>query len=330
MTDSVQELLLGHLLGALDDPERESLQARLPRDPQLQRELEATRRLLEPLELIREDFVVPAGLAQRTCRAVFSQSRSTIPAPTARKPMSPEICPPSRISRIRRLDVAMAVGVFLAAALLSVPAIQTSRSSARLAGCQDNLRHLGTAMTEYSEKNQGYFPIVPAEGKLAAAGIYAPVLLRDGFLSQPSRLICPDSPLAGQKDLSIPSLDELHNAVGDKLVDLQHRMGGSYGYCLGHLRDGTYRATKNLRREQFALMSDAPGTEPPFQTDNHGGRGQNVLFEDGRVRFLASPKPRGFADDFFCNALGEVAAGLHPDDSVIGSSASPPIIYMSR
>ena len=39
MTDSVQEQLLGYLLGALDDPEQESVEARLKRDPDLRRQL---------------------------------------------------------------------------------------------------------------------------------------------------------------------------------------------------------------------------------------------------------------------------------------------------
>ncbi len=72
MTDSVQEQLLGHLLGALDDSEQESVETQLQRDSQLRRELGKTRRLLEPLEQAREAFAPPPGLAEQTCRSVFS------------------------------------------------------------------------------------------------------------------------------------------------------------------------------------------------------------------------------------------------------------------
>ena len=72
MTDSVQEQLLGHLLGVLDDSEQESVETQLQRDPWLRRELEKTRRLLEPLEQEREAFTPPPGLAKQTCRFVFS------------------------------------------------------------------------------------------------------------------------------------------------------------------------------------------------------------------------------------------------------------------
>ena len=72
MTDSVQEQLLGHLLGALDDSEQDSVQAQLQCDPQLRREMEEARRLLEPLDEAREAFTPPPGLAEETCRLVFS------------------------------------------------------------------------------------------------------------------------------------------------------------------------------------------------------------------------------------------------------------------
>ena len=72
MTDSVQEQLLGHLLGALDDSEQESVETQLQRDPRLRRELEEARRFLEPLEQEREAFTPPPGLAEQTCRFIFS------------------------------------------------------------------------------------------------------------------------------------------------------------------------------------------------------------------------------------------------------------------
>ena len=72
MTDSVQEQLLGHLLGALDDSEEEFVQAQLQRDPQLRQELEEASRLLEPIDQAREAFTPPPGLAEETCRLVLS------------------------------------------------------------------------------------------------------------------------------------------------------------------------------------------------------------------------------------------------------------------
>ena len=102
-------------------------------------------------------------------------------------------------------------------------------------------------------------------------------------------------------------------------------MGGSYGYCIGYMDNGVLHATKNLGRENFAIMADAPREErPDRQSADHGGRGQNVLFEDGHVGFLTSSRPSGWSDDIFANDRNQVAAGVHRDDSVIVSSGVAP------
>ncbi len=345
MTDPLQQQLLGHLLGALDDDEAKSVADRLKSDPQFRQELDRLQRQVAPLEAAREQFPVPPGLAERACAFVAAAIDQADPVPepepraddrpvprskSARMPMTPETNSPSWISRIRWADVVMALSVFCVAAFLTIPAIQAARFNARKAACQDNLRQLGMAMNQYSDNNQGYFPFVPPEGKLAAAGIYAPVLARDGYLTEPERLVCPDSPLADKDGFRIPPVEEIQAAGREELADLRRRMGGSYGYSLGHMEGERYSGTKNLGRSSFALMADAPGlARSRLQTDNHGGKGQNVLFEDGSLRFVATPKPNDLFDDFFRNDNGEIAAGLHRADSVIGSSATPPITYVN-
>lgn len=329
MSDPVREELLGYLLGALEGPEEKLVAARLEVDGQLRRALMRVRDRLEPLEPGRGGFVPPPGLAERTCRAVASHAESAAPATSGRRPMSPAPAPPSRGARTRWIDVAVAAGVFTAGWLLILPAVQSSRSNAQLLICQDNLRQIGVAMTQYSEHNNGFFPYVPARGRLSAAGIYAPILVRDRYVTDIRRFICPSSPPAGGGQFRIPALDELEAAPQGRLQRLLHWMGGSYGYHLGHIRDGTYHGTKNLRRTYFALVADTPGTGLPNRRSlNHGGRGQNVLFEYGGVRFVASVTPSPLADNIYINDGGLVAAGLHLNDSVIGSSADPPILFV--
>jgi len=91
---------------------------------------------------------------------------------------------------------------------------------------------------------------------------------------------------------------------------------------------GEYRSIKNLGRSHFALVADVPNSnQPARQSLNHAGRGQNVLFEDGQVRFTSSSKPDGSADDIFVNDDGLVAAGVGPDDAVIAPSETRPVLY---
>jgi prepilin-type processing-associated H-X9-DG protein len=217
----------------------------------------------------------------------------------------------------------MVLSIFVAAIALLLPALQSSRFRARLALCQDNLRELGLAAIRYSNTHHGYFPAVPREGKLAFAGVYAPTLLQSRLLDDARRIVCPDSPLASVSGFRLPSLKELEALPTEELTPMLPQIGGSYGYTLGHLHEGAYRDTRNLGRQWFALLADAPSGDRR-QSVNHDGRGTNVLFEDGHVRFLQCPRLTSVADDFFANDEGQVAAGLHPNDSVIAPSATSP------
>ena len=329
MTDPVQEQLLGYLLGALDDAEMEQVRARLEREEPYQRAWATLRRQLKELDAVQTKFAHPPGLAERTCRFIFARSKpSPLPA-QRRREISPLAAPASWASRFNWLDMTVSLAVFVVAGLLILPAIQTSRFSSRLATCRDNMRELGTALAGYSQANQGYLPSVPTQGNLAAAGIYAPTLLQGGFLTDARRVVCPDSPLAEQGNFRMPTLAELQAADAQQAAVLRQQMGGSYGYCIGYMDNGVLHATKNLGRSNFAIMADAPREErPDRQSADHGGRGQNVLFEDGHVDFLTSSQPSGWSDDIFANDRNQVAAGVHRDDSVIVSSGVAPIVYV--
>jgi len=351
MADRVEHQLLGLLLEALDDAEQKQLEEQLAADPELRRRLSRLQEALCPLEATRVRFEPPPGLAERTGRLVFrvaceraeaSQRRELEAAPSAAvldpvlqatrpaEPLAGAVAPPSSSGGWSWRDLAVAAAIFAAAALLVIPAIENSRFNARLVACQDNLRLLGQALSQYSQRHQDYFPPIPQQGRLATAGVFAPVLASAGYLGSSRLVVCPASPLADDRQFRIPSLEEIA-AVEDpaRLERLRGLMGGSYGYCLGYVEDGRYRSPRNLRRAQFALMSDAPSDQlPGYQSVNHGGRGQNVLLEDFHVQFFTTPQPNGLRDHFFLNDSGQVAAGRHRDDAVIGRSGASPLRYV--
>jgi hypothetical protein len=324
MIDAVREELLGHLLGALEDSEQELIENRLKGEPDLLRELAEVRRQLLPLLAIEAEAVPPPGLAKRTCQFVFSHP-ATSRAPQ-RRTMSATAAVSGWIGGLRWIDITVAVALFVVAALLLFPAIQGSRFRAQVAACQDNLRYLGMALTQYSERHDQYFPRIPTHGRLAAAGIYAPTLLGEECLTEASRVVCPTSALADGEEFHLPSLDEVEQAPREEIEHLRRCMGGSYGYVLGHVVDGVYHDTKNLRRATFALMADAPSpTAPDHRSLNHGGQGQNVLFEDGHVLYLTCSRLCESGDDFFTNDDGQIDAGTSLNDAVIVPSPTPPI-----
>lgn len=310
----MRERLLDYLLGELEPSERSAVDDALRLDAQLRRDLETLRRCLEPLEADTGHISPPEGLARRTCELVERRSyispRDALAAPAGNWSLQ---------------DMVVAAAVLLAAALIFFPAINHSRYNAQLAGCQNHLRQIGFALGQYSEHHHGYFPYVPPQGHFAAAGIYAPTLLQAGYLRDKSVFLCPASSLPQSQRFHVPSFRELEVADGPQLQRFQRLMGGSYGYSLGHMADGHYRGTKNKGRETFAVMSDSPSLYlARHQSDNHGGSGQNVLFESGRVSFLTTCNAAGSHDNLFLNEDGFVAAGKHLNDAVIGSSFMPP------
>ncbi len=343
MAESVQEDLLGYLLGALEESERERVEGQLQSSAQLQQQLGRLRVSLNRLSVSKVDYNPPRGLAERTCELVAADRESAAaasgPSPILlpiNNPLPEEaaLAEPHESGfqwgRWRLADVLVAAGILIAGTALIVPAIEQSRENSRIATCGNNLRELGVALVQYAERNNGYFPRVPDQGPLAVAGIYAPTLAEGGFIDNSRWVVCPGSRLAEQGDFRIPGLAELKGAgVGEALNRLRATMGGSYGYTLGYVESGRYRPTKNLHRWYYALMADAPSKLlPNIRSQNHGIRGQNVLFEDGHVAFLIKPEPDDRPDNVFLNDTGVVAAGAHLDDAVVGASEDAPLRWL--
>lgn len=320
----MREQLLGYLMEALEADERQRLEEALRRDPGLQRDLELLHESLEPLRADDAWFDPPQNLASRTCERVMSQARVSPAAAVA-----PSESPATR-SHWTVADFAVAAAIFVAASLLLFPALIQSRASARLAGCQNNLRNVGQALSQYSLYNHGYFPAIPADGNQSVAGVYAVRLSEGGYVPDGASFICPSSPLAENPDMSlVPTSAELDAAMDAELARLQQFMGGSYGYNLGYVDRGIYRSVKNRHRSTYAILADSPSLDRESRkSDNHGGCGQNVLYEDGQVRYLTQCTVSGCRDHIFLNDNGITAAGNHADDAVIGPSASRPLLRL--
>ncbi len=328
--------LLGYLLNALDEPERQRVFESLQADPLLRQELEDLRQSLRPLDATNHDHAPPASLAESTCDLVarFAAQREGA-VPPARQPRRPRVLGRENgeryagaVAQWSPADALAIAGVLLCAALLFFPAIAGSRFRAQIAKCGENLRNIGVGLAEYSEHNQGLFPAIPIDGNWAVAGAYALILNEGGYFDDPRILVCPGSSLAARGfEFRIPHPAELDMASGVRLRELHRVLGGSYGYTLGSMVGGRYLTPQNQRRFSYALVADAPSLHlPGRQSGNHLARGQNVLFEDGHVEFLSSPLREAFGDDVFRNRFGYVEAGVDESDSVVASSFVRPLL----
>jgi prepilin-type processing-associated H-X9-DG protein len=241
-----QRELLGYVLGALDDRQRQRIDQRRSSDPGLEAELARIEQSLEPLRSVTRVYQPPPGLAQRTCRMIFAYSaafagragegRITRGSDRERaRAMSPAAVPPASTATWGWSDLVVAVSVFLAVAGLVFPAVQSSRMNMRLVSCQNNLRQIGQAHGQCQ--------------------LTRPVNLDYGILDQP--------PAAPVSYASLPG--------EGALVDLA--------------------PAQAPRLPRFAMpmppLAPARGSLSAHQGFTQTVHGQNLLFLDGHVTFLA-------------------------------------------
>jgi anti-sigma factor RsiW len=327
---STREHLLGYLLGALEEAEMAAVERELDRNPQLRKDLAAIEAALFPLGFPERDDEAagegpPRGLVARTCEFVDDAKEDLVPRPASL--MSPEnVSPAAAARRVRWADVVVVASVSLAAIALLFPAILSSRQNAQITACSENLRYAGVALAEFAGRSSdGRYPVVPMSGNRSFAGVYAALLKEEQLLDDAQRLVCPSSDMAESTDsFRVASLSEVDRASGEALVRLQRMMGGSYAYNLGYVENGRHLAPKYEGRSDYVIMSDAPATFSPRKTKNHGSQGQNMLYDDGHVKWIVSAL-EDLDDDPYLNRTGIVAAGVDCADVVLGESLAKPM-----
>jgi hypothetical protein len=326
MSSPSREHLLGYLLGALERTEQEQVEAELEANPALRAELRRLEDCLGRVGLAGEadQFDPPADLAARTCRLVASRRGQVVVA--SRSWTTSGMHAERQMTWVNVLTV---VSVLVAAAALFFPALNHSLIQAERAACQNNMRQISLALQQYSElEPSGSVPRVERAGNRGVAGIYAPILASKQLIQDPAVFHCPaveGSRNVRSRKLHTPTLEEIDKAEGDLLAWMQATMGGDFGYILGYTHNGELVAPCNSRRPDYVLLSDAPSDKHPGRLSlNHAGRGQNVLYEDGHIKFIPTfPSPL-LRDDPFYNLQRRVAAGLNCDDHVLGASSDRP------
>jgi type II secretory pathway pseudopilin PulG len=397
----MQEDLLGYLLGALEADEMQRVEKLLRESPEAREMLADLERKLGPLH---DDCEVveppPTDLVARTLDSLpplppmpgmesspaESPADSQVSEPTARK-MSPVLEGADTVSWTWRDWV----GSFTAACILlaiALPSMVEGRFMARKQACQDNLRQLGMAMTQYVNRNaEARLPSVESAGYQAFAGVYAPRLHAAGLMMDPRSTHCPsirssdfwnagglhsaEEEFASEEAAEQPTLVTLrmldaaardldrHAVAGATTMEeqvawqraiarlqwLQQTAGGHYAYTLG-VRDGEEFASPRFQgRSSFAVMSDAAimkvvdrvveneegwASVSSVSEDgmiSHGGRGINVLYEDGRVRFVPRESLSQLVDHPLVNHEGRPEAGVNIDDASLAPSWQAPFVH---
>lgn len=359
MINPSEENLLGYLIRANEEHEQEALAEQIRTDAKLRKDCQILQSGLALPAADEEHLDPPSALAKETCCKLWSMVDSgefpKLPALTkqselAISPASPAVANPLAASlaavgavdrsedqvvpsqdntlskprgRLHWLDLAVAGSVLVViGGVLSTQVLQ-SRTSALRQSCQNNLQLLHVGLTDYASLNGNRLPTAAEQGPLAFAGMFGPTLRNSGHLRNERTLICPESALAKQTDVQLPTLVELQRATPVELPVLQRRAGGTYSFTLGYIENGKYQTIRLEGQPNFALMSD-PAASDRRPDLHHGQRGQNVLLKNGSVRFITECQLEGCHDNHFLNDAGEVGPGNHAADAVlVGSGVGP-------
>ena len=330
----MRELLVRYLLGELNSQEAEQLEAQLRDSPELRRELEYLRGCFSDCdEEVVDESPTPIagnGLAERTLDRVCGES----PCPeVARTPeeVAAAYDPPAGTPSWSLADLTVAGGVFLAISMLFLPALRQSRDAARRNGCADNLRQVGTMLIGYSEAHGGFYPTPTRQEN---AGIFGVYLVEEDYATSnelAQLLLCRSSPMADaianhRMLIHIPTMRELETATPAQRCAWKKSMSPCYAYLLGFVEGDRHCAVRNEHSCRKAVLADTPSDRlGNMISANHGGCGQNVLFQDGHVCYLKRcTAPKGQIDAIYLNDAGQQAAGLDRDDTVLGGSDTTP------
>jgi prepilin-type processing-associated H-X9-DG protein len=319
----MDDKLVGYLLHALEDGEARAVESYLETHPETRQQFQRLRRALEPLESDRDAPAPPADLVMRTLGRVAEHvcselPKAPVPAPTAVVALR---------SWWRRADVLVAACLLVLTAGIGLPVLyrlNSQNSAAVTVACQNNLRQFYTALTTYRDQH-GHFPDLAREKPRDVAGMVVPVLADAGTLPKDFSVRCPAvGPHAGCQF----TLASLRLMPAEEFETKAPSLAMGYAYSLGYRDEtGEYHGPGQNRvaASAWPILADRPPSEgTPGNSVNHGGTGQNVLFLDGHVRFATLRQVNGGEDDIFLNHERRVAAGVGPQDAVLGYSAARP------
>jgi prepilin-type processing-associated H-X9-DG protein len=312
--------LVGYLLKNLDPATHDRVESELRSDPELRQRLELVRQALAPLEEDREIQPSP-DLAIKTLAFVAEHCCRELP----RAPQPPTRSAPASTPRWRRADVAVAAGLLLAVVTLGFPMITRWRHQSGITECKNNLKQYYLAVSTYRDVHKAPPNINDKEPPRNVAGMIAPTLNEARILTDAS-ICCPATKGFVACTTTLANISSMTN---DEFKQAAPNLLPCYAYSLGYRDEqGVYHCAMEAQHEiasaQVPLMADRGPTSGTGNSINHGGYGQNVLFQDGHVEFVVSRNVGIDGSDIYLNREKKVAAGFGSKDVVLGPSASQP------
>jgi hypothetical protein len=195
------------------------------------------------------------------------------------------------------------------------------------AGCVFNLQQLGNSFGQYATVNR-LMPYPPSSRDDAPAGSFASMLHDAGVLDDAKLLDCPCNGPCPHTSHELVGFDQLEQIRRTDPARFQRMVSFDYAYNIGYRHTSQHAGPLDFQHSsQIPVLADQPSHDGLHIKDgnspNHGGRGQNVLFGDGTVRWFRTRhvSPRDL--DLYLNDRGQPRPGLHQEDSVLVPSHTP-------
>ncbi len=312
----MNDQLLDYLLDRLDKPAKRQVEERLQVDKTARRQLELLRQALAPLAA-DQDVAPPPHLSARTIARVAEHACRELPLPQAPAPLRSESAGRPWWRRADLLVAASLLAVFVG---IGLPLLVKLRNPAAMVECQENLRKFHVALRTYQDQHHQ----LPSIDQRNVAGFIVPMLQEAGVLPADFSVRCPGH---GTFQACSLTLDEIKAMTPEQIALHAPNLLASYAFTLGYRDDNgiwhPVNRADDVGDNAVLVFADSPPPGiTPGNSRNHAGRGQNVLFLDGRVQFLSL---RTFAgDDIYLNSANRVAAGNGVRDFVLGGPNAKP------
>ncbi|MFO0879425.1 MAG: hypothetical protein U0840_18925 [Gemmataceae bacterium] len=314
----MDEHFAGYLLGALDPVTQARVEAHVKAHPAARERLDLMRAALAPLAEDATEPEPPPGLALLALARIAEHQCMLPPAPA---PLASQVeSPPWR--PFRRVDWIAAACLLFTVGGFGLPYLVGLWQDQQRTACANNLRQAWVALTSFSDQQDGQFPRVESHGPRAVAGVFVP-LLREHGIGHDLNVSCPGQPRVEPVHFSMADLEQLYRDTPDEYQRVSQLLAGHYAYTLGYLDQSTLRGLRRDSSDGLPILadrSDGHGGNSP----NHNGRGQNVLYVGGNVRWAVHATVGESADHIYINQRNQVGAGLCRIDTVLGSSAARP------
>jgi hypothetical protein len=312
----MDERLFDYLMGHLDPAVATLLEAEMAARPELAAQLDSLRRALGPLAEVNVPDP-PPDLALSTLALVAEHNCKPLPS-APRRPFRPASDPDRRPGRWRDWIVAASVCVIVGGLLTA--GVSRAWGQYNIRACQQNLASLWASLAQYGQQHRGALPTVQdVPGPQGVAAAYVPLLFQAGVVGEgPLNVGCPARGRKTAEPCTLPPLEQLFQEDPQGFRQRVRDLAGDYAYTLGYRDNGTLCGPRLDAGTEVPLLADGPSASGEGNSPNHGGRGQNVLFIGGHVRWLASPVVGPQLDDIYLNRARQIRAGLDACDFVLG------------